>query len=238
MVQIPFGPPGLEPWPGYPDPYAELADRRPMLAVEIDGATLYVDDEGRWFSRPADAAVRDRVGHRERRARLGDVLTDPAARRHGRRRGRHRPPGPRPHSRARPQHAGHVAPPARHRRLVRRRTDPMRDPRTIARLEPASMNAQTVAADVGTLLVIALDGGRVYLDDRGNLFALPEDAAVRDRFVDALNASGARPGSPPLPLLYAMQMAETAIAHLGRGRILNPPQYTDADWDIPHGAHA
>ena len=41
------------------------------------------------------------------------------------------------------------------------------------RLEPASMNALTVAADVGSLLVLELDGGRVYLDDDGNLFALP-----------------------------------------------------------------
>ena len=39
MVQIPFGPPGLEPWPGYPDP--EFAVGKPKLA--------------------ADAAVRDRV---------------------------------------------------------------------------------------------------------------------------------------------------------------------------------
>ena len=44
-------------------------------------------------------------------------------------------------------------------------------------LEPASMNARTVAADVGTLLVIELVGGRVYLDDSGNLFALPVHAA-------------------------------------------------------------
>ena len=70
-------------------------------------------------------------------------------------------------------------------------------------LEPASMNSVPLA-EVGLLLVIELDGGRVYLDDAGNLFALPEDAAVRDRFVDALNASGASRGSSlPLPLLHA-----------------------------------
>ena len=105
-------------------------------------------------------------------------------------------------------------------------------------LEPASMNSRTVAAEVPTLLVIELDGGRVYLDDSGNLFALPEHAAIRDRFLDALNASGARPGSPPLPLLDANLMAETAIAYLGRGRIVNPPKYTAADWHVPAGAHA
>ena len=84
--------------------------------------------------------------------------------------------------------------------------------------------------------MIELDGGRVYLDDDGNLFALPAHAAIRDRLVAALTASGARPGSPPLPLLYAMQMAETAIAHLGRGRIVNPPKYTARDWSVPAGA--
>ena len=52
-------------------------------------------------------------------------------------------------------------------------------------LEPASMNALTVAADVPTLLVIELDGGRVYLDDVGNLFALPAHAAIRDRLHQA-----------------------------------------------------
>ena len=49
--------------------------------------------------------------------------------------------------------------------------------------------------------MIELDGGRVYLDDSGNLFALPAHAAIRDRFVDALNASGAPTGCAPLPLL-------------------------------------
>ena len=105
-------------------------------------------------------------------------------------------------------------------------------------LEPASMNSRTVATEVDPVLAIALDGGRVYLDDDGNLFALPAHAAIRDRFVDALNASGARSGCPPLPLLYAMQVAETAIAHLGRGRIVNPPTYTAADWHVPAGSVA
>ncbi len=105
-------------------------------------------------------------------------------------------------------------------------------------LEPASMNALTVAAEVGTLLIIELDGGRVYLDDAGNLFALPTHAAIRDRFVDALNASGAHTDYAPLPLLSANLMAETAIAHLGRGRIVNPPTYTASDWDVPAGAEA
>ena len=105
-------------------------------------------------------------------------------------------------------------------------------------LEPASMNSRTVAAKTGALLAIEFDGGRVYLDDDGNLFALPEHAAVMDRFVDALNASGAHTDAAPLPLISAMQMAEPAIAHLGRGRIVNPPTYTDRDWSVPAGANA
>ena len=104
-------------------------------------------------------------------------------------------------------------------------------------LEPSPTNSRP-RVDGGCWLVIELDGGRVYLDDAGELFALPAHAAIRDRLVDALNASGARPGSPPLPLLYAMSMAETAIAYLGRGRIVNPPKYTARDWSVPAGAHA
>ena len=100
------------------------------------------------------------------------------------------------------------------------------------------MNALTVAAEVGSLLVIELDGGRVYLDDAGNLFALPAHAAIRDRLVDALNASGAHTDYAPLPLISAMNMAQTAIAHLGRGRIVNPPKYTARDWDVPADAEA
>ena len=42
----------------------------------------------------------------------------------------------------------------------------------------------------------------------------------------------------PLPLLSAMTMARTAIAHLGRGRIVNPPTYTARDWYVPPGADA
>ena len=102
-------------------------------------------------------------------------------------------------------------------------------------LEPASMNSVPLA-EVGVLLGIELDGGRVYLDDSGNLFALAEHAAIRDRFIDALNASGAHTGCPPLPLLAANLMAETAIAYLGRGRIVNPPKYTARDWSVPAGA--
>ena len=105
-------------------------------------------------------------------------------------------------------------------------------------LEPAPTNYYLTRADGGCWLVIELDGGRVYLDDAGNLFALPAHAAIRDRFVDALNASGARTGCPPLPLLTANLMAETAIAHLGRGRIVNPPKYTARDWDVPPGSCA
>ena len=105
-------------------------------------------------------------------------------------------------------------------------------------LEPAPGNSLTVAAEVGSLLVIELDGGRVYLDDDGNLFALPEHAAIRDRLVDALNASGAHTDSAPLPLISANLMAETAIAYLGRGRIVNPPKYTARDWDVPAGSTA
>ena len=40
-------------------------------------------------------------------------------------------------------------------------------------------------AEVGVLLVIELDGGRVYLDDVGNLFTLPAHAAIRDRLHQA-----------------------------------------------------
>ena len=100
------------------------------------------------------------------------------------------------------------------------------------------MNKHSLA-DAGPLLLkIELDGGRVYLDDSGNLFALPTDMTILDRFVDALNASGAHTDSSPLPLICAMSMAETAIAHLGRGRILNPPKYTAADWHVPPDAAA
>lgn len=105
-------------------------------------------------------------------------------------------------------------------------------------LEPSPTNYVPLA-EVGSLLVIELDGGRVYLDDGGELFTLPAHAAIRDRFLAALNASGASPGSSlPLPLLTANLMAETAIAYLGRGRIVNPPKYTARDWDVPAGAHA
>ena len=104
-------------------------------------------------------------------------------------------------------------------------------------LEPASMNSITGAADAAPLLVLEFDGGRVYLDDDGNLFALPAHAAILDRLVDALNASGAHTDYAPLPLLSAMQMAETAIAYLGRGRIVNPPNYTARDWSVPAGAN-
>ena len=91
---------------------------------------------------------------------------------------------------------------------------------------------------VGSVLVIELDGGRVYLDDDGNLLSLPAHAAIRDRFLDALNASGAQTNYAPLPLLSANLMALAAIAHLGRGRIVNPPKYTARDWSVPAGAHA
>ena len=104
-------------------------------------------------------------------------------------------------------------------------------------LEPSPTNTRP-RADGGCWLVIELDGGRVYLNDSGELFALPAHAAIRDRLVDALNASGARPDSPPLPLLSANLMAETAIAYLGRGRIVNPPTYTARDWYVPPGSHA
>ena len=105
-------------------------------------------------------------------------------------------------------------------------------------LEPSPTNSLSLA-EVGSLLVIELDGGRVYLADDGNLFALPAHAAIRDRPVDALNASGASPGSSlPLPLLSANLMAETAIAYLGRGRLVNPPKYTARDWYVPPGSTA
>ena len=104
-------------------------------------------------------------------------------------------------------------------------------------LEPSPTNSPP-SAHGGAWLVLELDGGRVYLDDGGNLFALPAHAAIRDRLVDALNASGAQTDSAPLPLISAMSMAETAIAHLGRGRVVNPPKYTARDWDVPAGSVA
>ena len=59
-------------------------------------------------------------------------------------------------------------------------------------LEPSPTNTRP-RADGGTWLVIELDGGRVYLDDAGELFALPEHAAIRDRLVDhALETLGTR----------------------------------------------
>ena len=72
-------------------------------------------------------------------------------------------------------------------------------------LEPASMNLRSLAG-VGSLLIIELD---------------------------ALNASGASTDYAPLPLLSANLMAETAIACLGRGRLVNPPKYTARDWYVP-----
>ena len=104
-------------------------------------------------------------------------------------------------------------------------------------LEPAPGYVRPLSK-VGSVLVIELDGGRVYLDDDGNLLSLPEDAAIRDRFLDALNATGAEADYAPLPLLSANLMARAAIAHLGRGRIVNPPKYTARDWKVPAGAHA
>ena len=56
-------------------------------------------------------------------------------------------------------------------------------------LEPAPTN-DPLSTQGGAWLAIDLDGGRVYLDDDGNLFARAAHAAIRDRFVDALNASG------------------------------------------------
>ena len=100
------------------------------------------------------------------------------------------------------------------------------------------MNSLTIEEVGPSLLVIELDGGRVYLDDSGNLFALPKDTAILYRFVDALNASGAKTDYAPLPLISAMSMATTAIAHLGRGRMVNPPKYTAADWHVPADADA
>ena len=104
-------------------------------------------------------------------------------------------------------------------------------------LEPSPTNSRP-RADGGCWLVIELDGGRVYLNDGGELFALPAHAAIRDRLVDALNASGAQTDYAPLPLLSANLMAETAIAYLGRGRIVNPPKYTARDWNVPADAEA
>ena len=75
---------------------------------------------------------------------------------------------------------------------------------------PASMNSVPLA-EVGALLVIELDGGRVHLDDDGNLFARAQDAAIRDRFLAALDATGAGPGCPPLRLLHANLMARAGL---------------------------
>ena len=56
--------------------------------------------------------------------------------------------------------------------------------------------------------------------------------------VDALNASGTSPDYAPLALIRALRMAATVIAHLGRGRIVDPPQYTSTDWHVPADADA
>ena len=61
---------------------------------------------------------------------------------------------------------------------------------------------------------------------------------MKNALVDALNASGAHTDYAPLPLISANRMAETAITHLGRGRIVNPPTYTARDWDVPAGSEA
>ena len=104
-------------------------------------------------------------------------------------------------------------------------------------LEPSPANTRPISSiPGGSWLEIELDGVRVYLNDVGDLFSRAKDAAIRDRFLDALYASGAQTGFAPLPLLSAMTMARTAIAHLGRGRIVNPPKYTASDWEFPAGA--
>ena len=104
-------------------------------------------------------------------------------------------------------------------------------------VEPSPTNS-LVRPEGGAWLVIELDGGRVYLNDGGELFALPAHAAIRDRLVDAMNVSGADSDYAPLPLLSAMHIAHTALAHLGRGRIVNPPKYTARDWHVPAGSVA
>ena len=73
-------------------------------------------------------------------------------------------------------------------------------------LEPAPTN-RVPLAEVGALLVIELDGGRVHLDDDANLFARPKDAAIRDRFLAALDATGVSGWCPPLRLLHANLLA-------------------------------
>ena len=105
-------------------------------------------------------------------------------------------------------------------------------------LEPSPANKRPISSTGGSWLEIELDGGRVYLNDSGNLFARAKDVAIRDRFLDALYASGAQTDFAPLPLLSANLMARDAIAYLGRGRIVNPPKYTARDWKIPAGANA
>ena len=67
---------------------------------------------------------------------------------------------------------------------------------------------------------------------------LPSPRTPRSASAWWTRSTPSRPGSPPLSLLYANLMAETAIAHLGRGRIVNPPTYTARDWDVPADADA
>ena len=89
--------------------------------------------------------------------------------------------------------------------------------------------------------MIELDGGRVYLDDAGELFALPAHAAIRDRFVDALNASGAQPrilaaaAAPPRHPEYGREGDRATWA---AAAIVNRPKYTARDWDVPAGSVA
>ena len=68
----------------------------------------------------------------------------------------------------------------------------------------------------GTWLVVELDGGRVYLDDGGNLFALPAHAAIRDRFVDASGDAAAAP--PRQPDSRGDRLA-AAVAEIHRPRL-------------------
>ena len=45
-------------------------------------------------------------------------------------------------------------------------------------------------------------------------------------------------GSIDIGSRWELLLDDYLIAHMGRGRIVNPPTYTAGDWAVPAGAHA
>ena len=109
-------------------------------------------------------------------------------------------------------------------------------PRVPPGLEPFPYPSPDLDLDLPKLAV-EIDGATLYVDDARHWFSLPADVAVRDRVVYASGYLFSQTFSP-VPLLAAWNAAKAVIAHLGRGRIPDPPHYTDADWDVPDGFDA